>query len=85
LARESSPKELPIFSRKKLLDELDGDEMLMRRMILLFQESTPRLLEDIRGSIARHASGDLARSTLQLETQASRKIMRTQTVSSPLW
>ena len=62
LERESSPKALPIFSREKLLDELDGDEILMRRMISLFQENTPRLLDDIRGSIARRASGDLARS-----------------------
>jgi signal transduction histidine kinase/CheY-like chemotaxis protein len=68
LAHEPSPKELPVFSRKKLLDELDGDEILMRRMISLFQESTPRLLEDIRGSIARRASGDLARSTHALRT-----------------
>ena len=62
LAGESSPEFLSIFSRKKLLDELDGDEALMRRMISLFQDSTPRLLDDIRVSIARRASGDLARS-----------------------
>ncbi len=62
LKRESSPKALPIFSREKLLDELDGDEILMRKMISLFQENTPRLLDEIRGSIARRASGDLARS-----------------------
>ena len=60
--RKSSPEFLPIFSRKKLLDELDGDEALMRRMISLFQDSTPRILDDIRDSIARHASGDLERS-----------------------
>jgi HPt (histidine-containing phosphotransfer) domain-containing protein len=63
LVRESSPESLPIFSRKKLLDELDGDEALMRRMISLFQDSMPRLLDDIRVSISRRASGDLARST----------------------
>jgi PAS domain S-box-containing protein len=63
LTGESSPEHLPIFTRKKILDELDGDEALMRRMISLFQDSTPRLLDDIRVSIARRASGDLARST----------------------
>jgi two-component system, sensor histidine kinase and response regulator len=49
-------------------DELDGDEMLLRRMISLFQENTPRLLDDIRGSIARRASGDLARSAHALRS-----------------
>jgi PAS domain S-box-containing protein len=68
LAGESSPEALPIFSRKKLLDELDGDQMLMRRMISLFQENTPRLLDDIRSSIARRASGDLARSAHALRS-----------------
>jgi PAS domain S-box-containing protein len=68
LTHEPSPKELPVFSRKELLDELDGDEILMRRMISLFQESTPRLLDDIRGSIARRASGDLARSAHALRS-----------------
>ena len=61
-AGESSGKALPIFSREKLLDELDGDEALMQRMIALFHQNTPRLLEDIRGSIARHGAIDLARS-----------------------
>ena len=56
------PSALPIFSREKLLDQLDGDEMLMQRMITLFHENTPRLLNDIRGSIARRGSSDLARS-----------------------
>jgi PAS domain S-box-containing protein len=62
LAHESSPETPPIFSREKLLELLDGDEILMRRMIALFHENAPRLLDDIRGSIARRASGDLARS-----------------------
>ena len=34
----------------------------MQRMIALFQENTPHLLDDIRGSIARRGSSDLARS-----------------------
>jgi CheY-like chemotaxis protein/HPt (histidine-containing phosphotransfer) domain-containing protein len=58
----SSPRALPVFSREKLLDQLDGDEALMQRMIALFHENTPRLLDDIRGSIARRGAGDLARS-----------------------
>ncbi len=51
-----------LFSREKLLDELDGDEALLRRMIALFHEHTPRLLDDIRSSIARRGARDLARS-----------------------
>jgi PAS domain S-box-containing protein len=62
LARASSAKALPVFSREKLLDELDDDEELMRRMIALFHENTPRLLDEIRGAIARHSASDLARS-----------------------
>ena len=57
-----APRTLPIFSRAKLLGQLDGDEALLLRLIALFQENTPRLLEDIRGSIARRGSGDLARA-----------------------
>ncbi|MEA3207372.1 MAG: hypothetical protein QOE70_429 [Chthoniobacter sp.] len=53
---------LPVFSRQKLLDQVDGDEPLLGRMIALFHENTPRLLDDIRGSITRRDSGDLARS-----------------------
>ncbi len=62
LARESSPRPLQIFSREKLLERLDGDETLQQRMIALFHENTPRLLDDIRGSIARRDGTDLARS-----------------------
>jgi two-component system sensor histidine kinase/response regulator len=63
LAPESSPGVLPIFSREKLLNELDGDEVLVRRMIALFHENTPRLLDEIRGAIASGSASDLARST----------------------
>ena len=57
-----APRTLPIFSRARLLEQLDGDEALLLRLIALFHENTPRLLADIRGSIARRGSGDLARS-----------------------
>ncbi len=52
-----------VFSRAELLEQVDGDEMLMERMIALFHENTPRLLDDIRASIARRSSSDVARST----------------------
>jgi signal transduction histidine kinase/CheY-like chemotaxis protein/HPt (histidine-containing phosphotransfer) domain-containing protein len=60
--RVSSLEALPIFSREKLLDQLDGDDALMQRLIALFHENTPRLLDDIRSSVARRSSNDLARS-----------------------
>ncbi len=52
----------PTHSRATLLDQLDGDEALLQRLIGLFQENTPQLLQDIRGSIARRDSPELARS-----------------------
>ena len=61
-ASAPAARALPIFTREKLLDQVDGDEALMQRMIALFHENTPRLLDDMRGSIARRGSDDLARS-----------------------
>jgi len=60
LTAESSAAALPIFSRAKLLEDLDDDEALMRRMITLFNENTPRILDDIRRSVARRDSAGLA-------------------------
>jgi HPt (histidine-containing phosphotransfer) domain-containing protein len=52
----------PIFSLKKLLDNLDGDDLLMQRIVRLFDENTPRLLATLRGAVARRNSADIARS-----------------------
>jgi len=68
MAGNSSTRALPTFSREKLLDQLDGDEALMQRLIALFQENTPRLLDDIRGSIARRGSTEMARSAHALRS-----------------
>jgi two-component system sensor histidine kinase/response regulator len=62
LAPELPARALPVFSREKLLDQLDGDEALMNQMIALFHENTPRLLDNIRGSIARRGGNDLVHS-----------------------
>ena len=62
VVQSPAPRALPVFSREKLLDRLDDDEALMRRMIGLFHTNTPHLLEDIRSSIARRGARDLARS-----------------------
>jgi two-component system sensor histidine kinase/response regulator len=53
---------LSLYSREELLEQCDGDDELMGRLIALFHENTPRLLDDIRDSIARRGSSDLARS-----------------------
>jgi PAS domain S-box-containing protein len=55
-------KEWPIYSREKLLDQLDGDAELLQRMIGLFHENTPRLLEDIRDALARRSPDELSRT-----------------------
>jgi len=60
LPDESSARALPTFSREKLLDELDGDEALMGRMIVLFHENVLRIIGDIRGSIERRNAADLS-------------------------
>ena len=57
-----SPDALLILTHKRLLEQLDGDETLMQRMIELFQTNTPELLENIRASIAMKSAEGLARS-----------------------
>jgi PAS domain S-box-containing protein len=54
--------DLPIFSREKLLDDLDGDELLLQRMIHLFHENTPRLLDEIRDALAHRRPDELSRA-----------------------
>ncbi len=58
----SLPRAPSIFSRKELLDQVDEDVALMGKLIALFQQNTPRLLDEMRGSIAHGISIDLARS-----------------------
>jgi HPt (histidine-containing phosphotransfer) domain-containing protein len=54
-------------SRDELLARLGGDEVLMRGMVELFQESAPRVLEAIRAAIAERSATDLARSANRLQ------------------
>ena len=51
---------LSIYSREKLLDDFDGDEQLLQRMIQLFHENTPRLLDDIRDALTRRRASELS-------------------------
>jgi CheY-like chemotaxis protein/HPt (histidine-containing phosphotransfer) domain-containing protein len=62
----AGPRALSIYPRAQLLAQLDGDEGLLRRMIALFHENTPQLLDQVRDSIARRSAGDLSRSVHSL-------------------
>jgi PAS domain S-box-containing protein len=59
-ADESPARALPLFSLDTFLDQMDGDEELTGRLIGLLRESMPRILNDIRDSIARRNAADLA-------------------------
>jgi PAS domain S-box-containing protein len=61
--RSTAQQEKPaVFSREKLLDQVDDDEAILQKMIALYQQNTPGLMNDVRGSIARQDGGDLTRS-----------------------
>lgn len=51
-----------VYSREKLLDEFDVDEELLQRMIGLFQENTPRMLQEVRESVEQRDANHLSRS-----------------------
>jgi response regulator RpfG family c-di-GMP phosphodiesterase len=55
-------KPLPIYGREEMLEQLDGDEVLLKKLILIFHEDTPRLLDEVRESISQRNGRDLARS-----------------------
>lgn len=60
LSQEAAAEELPVFTRQVLLDQVEGDEDVMERMIVLFQEKTPRLLADLGSAIKRRGFADLS-------------------------
>jgi CheY-like chemotaxis protein len=55
-----------VFTAEELLEACDGDDELMSKLISLFNESTPELLDAIRESIARRDGPALARGTHKL-------------------
>jgi CheY-like chemotaxis protein len=65
-AEHTVPEGAAIFSREKLLDQLEGDEYLLAKMAELFEKYTPQLLDDIRSAVARRKGEDLARSAYTL-------------------
>ncbi len=58
----SRMEEPAIGSRSKLLDNCDGDETLLGRLVALFRENTPRLLADLRAAIDAGEASELARA-----------------------
>ncbi|MDQ3622577.1 MAG: response regulator [Verrucomicrobiota bacterium] len=57
---------LPVFSREKLLAQLGGNEELLQLVITLFDETTPRLMDHLRGSLQRRSGEDVACSAHRL-------------------
>ena len=49
-----------LYSHEQLLERCDGDEELMEKLILLFTENTPQILDSIRASVANHDADALA-------------------------
>ena len=60
-AKEAGRKQR-VFRRDQILEQLDGDEMLLRRMVTLFRQNTPLLLDGLRESIARREPREVSRS-----------------------
>ena len=55
-----------LYSHEQLLERCDGDEELMEKLILLFTENTPQILDSIRASVANHDADALAASAHKL-------------------
>ncbi|MDP9100468.1 MAG: Hpt domain-containing protein, partial [Verrucomicrobiota bacterium] len=55
-----------VYSREALLEQCDGDEELMAKLISRFHENTPRILETIRKSIAQADASALAQAAHKL-------------------
>ena len=53
---ESAPS---LYTREELLEQCDCDDELMEKLISLFNENTPRILDSIRESIAQRNSAGL--------------------------
>jgi CheY-like chemotaxis protein len=60
-----------VFSREKLLDQVEGDEGLLRDLVELFRSNTPSLVAALRDSIARRHSTDLAHAAHALLSSLS--------------
>jgi len=61
-ARHETRPPLSLFKREELLEQCGGEEKLMGKIIALFQENTPLLVEAIRDAAARRDSSALERS-----------------------
>jgi HPt (histidine-containing phosphotransfer) domain-containing protein len=50
------------LDRKSILAQFQGDEELLRELIRLFQDDTPRLVEEARTALARNDASTLHRA-----------------------
>jgi HPt (histidine-containing phosphotransfer) domain-containing protein len=55
-----------LSTREEVLNQLDGDEVLLLKLVNLFTGSTPGILTYIRESIAQHDSSGLERAAHKL-------------------
>jgi CheY-like chemotaxis protein len=60
------PVSKAVFDREEMLEQLEGDEELFQKLIALFTENTPKILDEIRKSITGHDSGVLATASHKL-------------------
>jgi signal transduction histidine kinase/CheY-like chemotaxis protein/HPt (histidine-containing phosphotransfer) domain-containing protein len=61
-AHDKPTPTLPTFDREELLEQFDGSEALLQKVIALVHENLPSMLDDLRASASRRNGGDLARS-----------------------
>jgi two-component system sensor histidine kinase/response regulator len=55
-----------VYSREELLDHLEGDEELLQKLIELFNENTPKILEAIRDALTQRDPAGLERAAHKL-------------------
>src|SRR5207249_1728103 len=56
------------FNRSRALDQVEGDEALLQRMIGVFSRQAPRLLHELAGSIAQRNAPALERAAHKLKS-----------------
>jgi CheY-like chemotaxis protein len=59
-SNQTPTAEATVCSRSKLLEQCDGDEKLLGKLVLLFHDDTPGMLETIRLAIGKRDAPELA-------------------------
>ncbi|MFO7837981.1 MAG: Hpt domain-containing protein [Desulfosalsimonadaceae bacterium] len=58
---------LPLFSRQELLERVDGDEELLREVLLIYMEDTPSVLESLKQGIDANSPEAVAKAAHTLK------------------